>query len=132
MRVQHAPDGMRAFTRQVERAVPARSKARAPLDQLLDVTRALGDEDVHRGRVAQAVAGAIVSAACRAGESSGTDRRGDTALRVAGAAGAGIGLREHEDAAVRRKLDGGPQAGDAAADDEEVGGDAVDHSGLLS
>jgi hypothetical protein len=50
----------------------------------------------------------------------GADGGGDAALRVAGVAFAGLGLREDEDVAGARQLGGGAQRGDAAADDEEV------------
>ena len=50
----------------------------------------------------------------------GPDGRGDAALRVAGVALRRVGLGEDEHAPDRRERDRGAQAGDAAADDDEV------------
>jgi hypothetical protein len=131
-RVQHAPHRVRGLAREIERAVRLAIERRPPVDQLAHVARPLVDEDADGVVVAEAVAGGNRVGEVQRRRVVGADRRGDAALRVAGAAGAGIGFRQDEHAAVRRELDGRAQAGNAAADDEIVGGDACGHDRLLS
>ena len=58
VRVQHAPDRVRAFAREVERAVRRAIERRAPLDQLVERSAALPTRARARPLVAQPVAGA--------------------------------------------------------------------------
>ncbi len=51
---------------------------------------------------------------------AGADGGGNAALRVTGVAFGGIGLGEDQDVAGQREIGGGAEAGDAAADDQEV------------
>ncbi len=50
----------------------------------------------------------------------GAQRRGNAALRVAGVALGAVGLGDQHDRAVRHQVNGRPQAGDAAADHDEI------------
>ena len=96
-------------------------EARAPVDQLADVARALLDEHADGGLVAQAVAGADRVGGVQLGAVVGADRRGDAALRVAGVA---LGRRRPSSESSTRPAGASAIAarrpGDAAADDEEV------------
>ena len=99
----------------------SRSKPRAPVDQLADVARALLDQHAHRRLVAQAVAGAN---ACPRRAAPGCRRRRSPRrcrpARSRCCSRSASALVRISDAAARRERDRGAQAGDAAADDEEV------------
>lgn len=55
----------------------------------------------------------------------GTNRRGNAALRMAGVAFGRVSFRENDDAAGACQVACGTQTGYAAADDQEIGIDAV-------
>ena len=94
---------------------------RAPLGEFGHQPRPVLHQDAHRLGAAQAVA-------CRHGVVGvqrrrvvGADRGRDPALGVAGVALVGaVGLGQHEHPTARRQRHRRPQAGDAAADHQEV------------
>ncbi len=55
--MQHAPDAVRALYGEGRLPVRAAVETRPPLDQLADEARAVLDEGLHGGFVAEAVAG---------------------------------------------------------------------------
>ena len=103
----------------------------APVDELGDVARALGGKDLHSRGVAQAVARPDGVRHVQRDGVVGPHGGRDAPLRVAGTARARICLGEDEDTAVGCERKSRPQARDAAADDEEIGGDAGDHWAVI-
>ena len=93
----------------------------APADQLVDLLRRLADDHLDDLAVAQAGAGdervldVVLEAVLR------RQHAGDAALGVGAVALLDAVLGDDEHVEVRRHLEGGPQPGDAAADDQDVG-----------
>ena len=121
VRVQHAAHAVRRLVPERKRAGRVAIEPRAPVDELADVARAVArparaprtrrrEPSPARNRVGGMKVGAVV----------GADGRRNAALRVAGVALVGIRLGEDDDATGRRERARGAQAGDAAANDEEV------------
>src|SRR5207247_10506917 len=126
-RVEHAADGVSGFPAEREPSVSLAIEPCAPLDQLLDVSRSVLDENPNGRFVAQSVAGADRVGGVELPAVVGTHRRSDAALRVAGVAFGGIRLGEDEHAARRRERERSPQPRDATADNQEVCGHDVIH-----
>ena len=103
-----------------EPAVGIAIEPRAHAEQFADVADAVLDQRGDGGFVAQAVARAQRVGRVQRRAVVVADGRGDAALRVAGVALGRIGLGQDEHAAGRRERDRRAQAGDAAADDDEV------------
>ena len=128
--VQHAPHAVRGLAAQRWLSLLVPVEGRAPLDQLAHVARALADEHVNGLGKTEAVAGGERIARVEIRRVVGADRRGDAALRVSGVALARIGFGQEHDAAGVGQRDRRAQAGDPAADHEEIGDDA--HFAILS
>ena len=126
--VQHAPHRVRALARQMRRAVRQRGRTRRPTRAARRRSAAPRcDQDVHGLRVAQAVAGRDRVGGVQRRRVVGADRCRNAALRVASAARAGSALVSTRTRPCACERDRRPQAGDAAADDEEVGAKLVGH-----
>ena len=95
-------------------------EARTPVDELPHVARPLIDQHAHRRLVAQAVTRGQRVGGVQRGAVVVAEGGSDAALRVAGIAVEGLGLREDEHASGIRERNRGTQAGDAASDNEEV------------
>ena len=90
-----------ASMRKRELAVGIAIEARAPLDQLADVARAVLDEHLHGPLVAQPVAGGDRVGGVQRRRIVGADRGGDAALRVAGVALAWLRLGQDRGRGLR-------------------------------
>ena len=119
-RVQHATHGVRAFAAERGRAVGVAIEVGAPVEELAHVVRPLVDEHLDRRHVAQAGAGLERVVAVQVDAVVGPQRRGNAALRVSGVALGAVGLGDQQDRAVRHQVNGRTQAGDAAADHDEI------------
>ncbi|HZW73355.1 MAG TPA: hypothetical protein VFF43_07395, partial [Caldimonas sp.] len=120
-RVQHPPHAVGGFTAARKLPVGVTIEPRSPVDKLLHVFDAVVDEHTHDRFVAQTVAGFHRVGGVQLGTIVIAERDGDASLRVARVAFGGLGLRQNQYAAHRRQRDRGAQAGDAAADDHEIG-----------
>ncbi len=120
-RVKYAARAVRAFDRQRELPIRARSNS-APHAMSSRTypgpssTRTRTARSSHRPSPA-----AIVSAGVQVGRVSGSQRCGDAALRVAGVPFLRIGLGQDEDPGGVSELHRRAKARDPAADDEEIG-----------
>ena len=119
-RVQHAAHGVRAFTPEGGPAVGVAIEVGAPVEELAHVARPLAHEDLDGRHVAQAGAGLERVVAMQVDAVVGPQRGGNAALRVSGVALGAVGLGDQHDRAVRHQVNGRPQAGDAAADHDEI------------
>ena len=120
MGVQHAAYLVRRLFRQRERARPVAIETRAPVDELAHVAHAVVNEHAHRGFEAQAIARGNGVGGMQIGMVVVADGGRNAALRVTGIALVGIRLGEDDDVAGGGEVRGGAQAGDAAADHEEI------------
>ena len=128
----------RASTREISRAglraadavhAPARMAALEP-ELLVEGDAEVGEVDDPRGRLLrQRAHGALaaeprpatsVSSACSSGASSARGRGRDAALREPARRGQHRPLRDEQDAALGRRAERSVEAGDAAADDDQV------------
>jgi len=105
---------------QCHRALVVVIDPRAPLDQFVYVPRSLVDEHAHGLRRAQAVAGRHGVLEVQVGRVVRTDSGRDAALRVACVAFLRMRLRQQEDTADGGEVHSRPEAGNPAADDQEV------------
>jgi hypothetical protein len=121
MSVQHSPRRVRTFAGKVEPPVGMSIEGRAPLDELANERRPFGRENLDGLLVAQTVPSTnrvgrvhrhrVVVGHCGSNTALGEPRASSTRVRFG----------QHEDAARGGQLDRGSQAGDATADDEEIG-----------
>jgi len=128
--VQHPAHAVGGLASQRRRPGVVTIEGRAPVEQLTDIARTVLYEHVDGLGAAEPVARLHRVAGVELRRVVGANRRGDAALRVAGVALARIGLGEHQHVAHLGERDRGTKAGDAAADDEEVGGHS--HGAILS
>ena len=98
-RVQHAADAVGRLARQRDLAVRLTIEGRAPVHQLVDVGRALRDENAHRVDVAEPVAGGERVLLVQPRVVVVAHRGGDAALGVAGVALGRRRLGQQEDLA---------------------------------
>ncbi len=121
-RVEDPGERVAAFLREVELAVGPAVEGRAPLDELAHVVRALAADHAHDVLGAEPasdldrVVGVLLPAVL-----GRVERGGDPALGVARVRLLGGRLRRDDHGPALGRLEGGPQAGDAAPDHEHVG-----------
>jgi hypothetical protein len=127
VRMDDAISRMRRFPSQLEVAAGCEIEAGAGGEQLLHARRAFLDEDFHRLSVAQRGSGGECVASMKLRRVASAERRGDSALGVGGCAVEERPLGEQDDVAIHGRTPGGVEAGNAAADDEESGAQAVGH-----
>src|SRR4029079_2596985 len=84
--MEHPPHAVRAFASERRLALPVAIERGAPGDQLADVARAFVHEDLDRIAVAEAGAGFERVREVQRGRVVRAERRGHTALGVAGVA----------------------------------------------
>jgi hypothetical protein len=120
-----------ALARQVQRAVLHRER-HAQIAQPGDGVGGAFHHEARGGRVAQAGAGDERVVDVRLQAVAFAQHRGDAALRPSAGAVGQRALGDDRHAVRRRQVQRGAQAGEAAADDEDVeveGGHAIDRSG---
>jgi hypothetical protein len=127
--VEDAADRVRRLASERGLAVLITIEGGTPLDELAYVSRPVRDEHVHGGLYAQAVASRDRVSTVQFRGIIGPDGGSDATLGVSGVALARVRLRQDDHGAGRCKRDGGAEAGDAAADDQEI---ATHRHGLLS
>ena len=120
VRVQNAVAAVRAFAREGELAALA-VELRAPLDQLLNRGRALFHQRVHRGAIAQAVAGDTgCPASCSATSSSSLSATAMPPCAYSEEDSRRLSFATTSTVAGLGQFDGRAQPGDAGADDKKV------------
>ena len=129
-RMQHPADAVRGLASQRRLPVGIAVEIGTPRQQFVDVAGPVGHQHPHRVRIAQAVAGGDGVARVQVRRVVRPHRRRHTALGITGVALTGVGLGQNGHLAGLRQRQCGPQAGHAAADDEEVG--AQVHDAILS
>lgn len=118
--VQDAPHGVGAFPPKGGPPLGVAIELGAPVDELAHVVRSLADEHLDGRDVAEARASLERVVAVQLDAVVWTQRRRNPALRVSRVAFGAVGLGDEHDRAVRHQIDGRPQAGDTAADHDEV------------
>ena len=111
---------MRGFAPERRTPVRVQVELRAPLGKLAHVCHAFFDEHADRRLVAQTIARLKRIAGVKRRAVIVSERSGDAALRVAGVAFGGFGLRQDQHAAGRSQADRRAQAGDSTSDDEKI------------
>jgi 3-dehydroquinate synthase len=118
--VQHAPGAVRGLHRERWLAVRAPIEPDAPFHQFANGAGAVFHEHLHRVRIAEAVPGGDGVRGMQLRRVAGTNRRGNSSLRVTGIAFLGARFGQDKHIAVSGEFGGRAKRGDATADDEKV------------